>query len=157
MRTDNGSSNWKAAELQVSYNKKDNPREKIVQSSDAFKVFRAMWDDSLIDIQEQFCVLYLNRANKVIGFRRISTGTLQSTTVDIQLILSCALLCRASSMILAHNHPSDNTVPSQADQQITSKIKAAALLMDIVVLDHLILSSDKNDERFYSFADEGVL
>jgi DNA repair protein RadC len=148
---------WKTAEFKLSYNRKDNPKEKITGSEQAYKVFRAMWDMELLDIQEQFCVLYLNRANRAIGFRRICIGTLSGTIVDIQLIISLALLCRASGIILAHNHPSANMTPSEADRAVTNKVIAAAKLFDLAVLDHLIIGPEGDGARFFSFADEGLI
>ena len=148
---------WKVAELQISYKRIDNPRQKITTSSDAFRIFLAMWDTSLLAIQEEFCALFLNRANKVIGFRHISTGTLVATTVDIPLIFSFALLCRASSIILAHNHPSGNLNPSNGDLDLTKKFMKAAKFLDLVILDHLILGPDKEKNEYFSFADESLM
>lgn len=97
--------------------------------------------------------MYLNRANRVIGIHRHSTGGVAGTVVDTKQILAVALKSNASSLILCHNHPSLNLQPSQADLEITRKIKQAAQTMDLSLLDHLIITS----EGYYSFADEGVL
>lgn len=98
--------------------------------------------------------MYLNRANRVIGVYKVSVGGITGTVADPRLILSVALKSAATSIILAHNHPSGNLKPSRADLELTTKIKTAAQLMDITVLDHLIVTSD---EGFLSFADEGLM
>ncbi len=103
--------------------------------------------------QEIFAVLFLNRANRVIALETISEGGITGTVVDIRIIMKKAVLHNAISIILCHNHPSGNLQPSRADEMITQKIKEAALLFDIRLLDHIIVSIDGH----YSFADEGKL
>ncbi len=102
---------------------------------------------------EVFAVLFLNRANKINHFEIISEGGITGTIADPRIILRKALQEDAVNMILCHNHPSGSLKPSQADEQLTSKIKEAARFFDIVVLDHIIVS----DDGYYSFADEGLL
>lgn len=89
---------------------------------------------------ERFCVLYINNANKLIAQEYISHGSLTATVVDIKLLLRNALQHLASKLILAHNHPSGNAQPSRSDIRLTEKVKEAALLMDIELLDHIIIS-----------------
>lgn len=103
--------------------------------------------------QEEFWVLLLNRANKVLAKSRISMGGLSGTLVDPKLVFKTALENKASALVLAHNHPSGNPKPSEADLKLTIKIKNAADLLDITVLDHLIFT----DTGYYSMADSGVL
>ena len=140
--------------LRIVYSKKLKPAErpKITSSSDAEKVLREVWS-SQIEVREEFVVLLLDRANRVLGYHLLSQGGISETVADIRLIFSVALESLASSIILAHNHPSSNTNPSNADIQMTNKIKEAGKNMDIAVLDHLILSKDS----FYSFADGGMM
>lgn len=107
-----------------------------------------------MEVQEQFLVMYLNRANKVLGVYKMSKGGITSTIADIRLILSVALKTLATSMVLAHNHPSGNLKPSLADQEITKRIKQAAAIMDISVFDHLILTKGNT---YFSFMDEGLM
>lgn len=145
--------NWAVAELKVSYRSKSRTNVVIGCSSDAYRVFLSMWDFTLIELQEQFSVLFLNRANEVIGYRQLSTGTNVGTVIDTQLIISLALAIRATSIIVAHNHPSGNTQPSEADNKITLKIKQACNYFDISLLDHLIVTKSK----FLSYADEGYI
>ncbi len=102
---------------------------------------------------EEFWITLLNRANKVRHRFNISKGGLTGTVIDVRLIMKKALENNASSLILCHNHPSGNINPSDADIQITKKLKDAGKLMDIPVLDHLIVT----ENGYFSFADEGII
>ena len=102
--------------------------------------------------QEQVEIVLLNRANKVLGISEVSTGGFSGTVADPKVIFSIALKACASSIIL-HNHPSGNLKPSQADLNLTKKIKNGGELLDIAVLDHIILTADS----YFSFADEGLI
>ncbi|HMP88127.1 MAG TPA: JAB domain-containing protein, partial [Lacibacter sp.] len=102
---------------------------------------------------EVFAVAFLNRANKINQVEIISEGGITGTVADPRIILRKALEYQAVSLVLCHNHPSGNLRPSRADEQLTHKIREAALLLDIQLLDHIIVS----DEGYYSFADEGML
>lgn len=102
---------------------------------------------------EKFCVLYVNNSNKLIAQEYISHGSLTATVVDIKLLLRNALQHLASKIILAHNHPSGNPKPSQSDVQLTEKIKHAATLMDIELLDHIIIAGG----TFTSLKDQGLI
>ncbi|MFO8236028.1 MAG: DNA repair protein RadC [Bacteroidales bacterium] len=126
-------------------------RQKISSSIDVFERFAPKLQDLT---HEEFWVVYLNRANKVIFENRISKGGVAGTVIDVKIILKAALERKiASSLILCHNHPSGNINPSKADIQITNKLKDAAKLLDLQVLDHLIIGED----NYFSFADEGYL
>lgn len=103
--------------------------------------------------REVFAVLFLNRSNKINHFEIVSEGGITGTVADPRVILRRALEEDAVSIILCHNHPSGSLKPSRADEQLTGKIRDAARLMDIQVLDHIIVS----DSGYYSFADEGLL
>lgn len=102
---------------------------------------------------EVFCVLYLNRALRLIRLERISQGGITGTVADPRIIFRRALSLRAVSLILGHNHPSGSLYPSEADRTLTEKIRRAAEYFDMTVHDHLIVSG----EGYYSFADEGIL
>ena len=102
---------------------------------------------------EEFWVIYLNRSNRIIDKKRISQGGINGTVTDIKVIMKNAIEMLASSFIICHNHPSGNLTPSTADHEITKKIKEAAGLMDIQLLDHIIVT----DKSHYSFADEGII
>ena len=102
---------------------------------------------------EEFWILYLNNSNKVLHKHQLSKGGMTGTLVDVRLVLKLALERGAVSLILAHNHPSGGLRPSQADKDITTKLKIAAASLDIKVLDHLIIT----ENSYFSFADEGLL
>lgn len=106
-----------------------------------------------ITYREAMLVLYLNNSNRTVSYSIISIGGLTGTVVDVRLVLRDALLSKATSMILIHNHPSSTLVASAADRAITKKVKEAGTLMDIKLLDHLIITED----AYYSFADNNVL
>jgi DNA repair protein RadC len=124
--------------------------EQITSSSDAFEFIRPL----LVDIaHEEFWVLYLNRANKIIERYKLSQGGISGTVTDIRLILKRGLELLASSIVICHNHPSGNLQPSDQDKQITEKLKIAALQMEIKLIDHIIVA----DNSYYSFCDEGLI
>ncbi len=102
---------------------------------------------------EVFAVVFLNQANKVLRLETVSQGGITGTVADPRLILKRALELEATSLVLCHNHPSGNLRPSRADEELTRKIRDAATLMDIRVLDHLIVS----DTGYFSFMDEGLM
>ena len=146
---------FQLAEIQVSYypNFKANERPKISNSQDAYDVFLSKWDIGQINLREQFYMLILNKANRVIGITEISKGGMSGTVADPKLIFSIALKSCGASLILAHNHPSQNFQPSMQDLAITKKLVEAGNLLEIVIHDHLIITQDK----FYSFGDEGLI
>jgi DNA repair protein RadC len=125
-------------------------KPKIASSSDIAHYLQAHLRDKLYEV---FVVAFLNRSNKVIHIETISEGGITATIVDTRIILKKALEQNAVSIVLCHNHPSGSLKPSKADEYLTQKIKQAALLLDINVVDHVIVSED----GYYSFADEGLL
>lgn len=143
----------KISEISVSYSNCNIEKVKINSSKDSFDCLRACWNDSTIELQEEFKILMLNRSNQILGIYPLSKGGVSSTVVDAKLIFSVALKCNASSIILAHNHPSGNLNPSEADKNITQKLKKASKYLDIDLLDHIILTKD----NFYSFSDNGLI
>ncbi|MDM1501637.1 DNA repair protein RadC [Myroides marinus] len=122
----------------------------ITSSSDAFELSNPLIGD--LD-HEEFWVLYLNNSNKVKYKAPLSKGGMTGTVVDVRVLFQTALEQKAVEIILAHNHPSGKLKPSDADIQITKKIKEAGKVMDIQLLDHLIIT----EYSYYSFADEGIL
>lgn len=125
----------------------------VTGSYESAEVLRKCFDADTIEWCESFIVLALNRANKVVGFYKASSGGITGTVADPRMIMQYALLSNATSLILSHNHPSGNLRPSRADEELTNKIKGAATYLDIKILDHIIIS----DAGYYSFADEGLL
>ena len=128
------------------------PAIKISSSNEAANFIRRFYFDD-IEIFESFFILLLNQANKTIGYAKISQGGIAGTVVDVRIIAKYAVESLAVSVILAHNHPSGNLKPSEADLIITKKIKEGLKILDIKVFDHIILSAD----NYYSFEDEGNL
>lgn len=102
---------------------------------------------------EEFWILYLNNSNKIIAKAQLSKGGITGTVVDVRLLYKNAIGHGATGIILCHNHPSGALSPSQADRDITKKIKSAGEHLDIKLLDHLIIT----EAHYYSFADEGIL
>ena len=125
----------------------------IKNSDDCYQILRRVFDPDLIEAREEFVIMYMNRANKVIGYYKAFQGGVASVVCDPKLILTMGLKTLASSMVLAHNHPSGNLFPSDQDLRLTERVKQAGKLVDLELLDHLILTKD----GFYSFADEGKL
>ena len=125
-------------------------RDKIKTSRDAYEIFRSIMGDRPY---EEFWIILLNRANKVLKKCNISEGGISGTVVDPKKIFKISLDNHASSIILGHNHPSGVVTPSEADCKITKKIKDAGVMLEVTVLDHLIIG----DDSYYSFADDGAL
>lgn len=125
-------------------------KSKITGSKDAADFFQPLLGDLN---HEEFWVMILNRGNKIIDTFMISQGGVSGTVIDVRLILKKAIQQLASSIILCHNHPSGTMQASDADLKITTKIKNAAKVMDIAVLDHIIIGQS----TYLSFADEGLL
>ncbi len=125
-------------------------KRKISGSKDVFDLFQPVLSDLP---HEEFWILLLNRSNFIIDTSRISQGGLSGTVIDTRIILKNAIDKLASGLILCHNHPSGNSNPSDSDRLITRKMKEAASIMDISLLDHIIIAGNK----FYSFSDEGIL
>ncbi|MBL7739294.1 MAG: JAB domain-containing protein [Chitinophagaceae bacterium] len=143
------------SEITVQYRPKKATRPKITTSYEAMTIARQFFPADTIELQERFVVMYLNRANRVIGIYPVSVGGITGTVADIRLVLAVALKCAATSIIMAHNHPSGKLTPSRTDMELTRRIKEAASYMDVKVIDHLILSPETGD--YYSFGDEDCI
>jgi DNA repair protein RadC len=140
-------------EIKVSYSSGNKDKIKITNSKETYKLFLSCWSLRTIELQEEFKVLLLNRNNQVLGIYPLSKGGVSGVIVDAKLVYSVALKCNASSIIVAHNHPSGNLQPSEADLKMTSKLKEAGAYLDITLLDHLIITRD----GYYSFADKSQM
>ena len=149
------SSLFMVSEIKVSYQPKfkASERPKINQSKDAYNILFNNWDQGRIEMNEQFYILLLNRANQVIGMTEISSGGFSGTLVDPKLVFGIALKSCASGIILCHNHPSSNLKPSQSDLILTRRLVEAGKLLDLLILDHIILTK----RGYFSFGDEGLL
>lgn len=138
------------AALELSKRRKADEKIVVSSSETAFNCFKPYLYDKDV---EEFWVLLLNRANKVLKLERISVGGVSGTVVDPKVLFRIALQNYASGIILAHNHPSGNLSPSTEDKNITKKIREGAQLLEINLLDHIIVSN----EKYFSFADEGII
>ncbi len=142
-----------AAALELGRRRKETDavkRVKVTASSVVFENMREVMEDLP---HEEFWVLLLNRGNQILERVNISKGGVSQTVVDTKIVFKMAIDKLASSIILCHNHPSGNLKPSEADKQLTKKIKEAGRILDLPILDHLIFA----DNTYFSFADEGLL
>jgi DNA repair protein RadC len=121
-------------------------------SADAEKIFRSIWSQPL-ELAECFYAMFLNRANKVLGCKLMFVGGLTGTVTDPRCIFQAALKANACSVIVAHNHPSGNPKPSDADAELTKKLVECGKILCITLLDHLILLP----EGYSSMTDEGLI
>ena len=125
-------------------------QDKINSSQSVFELMQPIIGELA---HEEFWIIYLNNSNKVLQKNQLSKGGITGTLVDVRLALKTALEVGAVGIILTHNHPSGTLKPSEADKQITKKLKNAGENLDIKVLDHLIIT----ENAYFSFADEGML
>jgi DNA repair protein RadC len=142
------------AEISVRYRPAIANKPIIKCALDAYVVLREFFEPETIQVNEQFVVMYLNKANRVLGVYPASVGGITSTIVDLRLILSIALKTLATSVVLCHNHPSGSLTPSKQDIDLTLKIKEAANHLDIVLQDHIIITFE---QKYFSFADDGLI
>lgn len=124
--------------------------ELVQQIKSSIDVVNLMQDKIANLGHEEFWVIFLNNANRILRTAQISKGGISGTEVDTRIILQQAVLIKATQIILCHNHPSGSVKPSRADIQLTEKIRSAAELLDIILIDHIII----HRERYYSFAEE---
>lgn len=139
--------------LELGRRRKESEPTKILQvraSKDAFEYLKSDFMDLP---HEEFWIILLKRNNVIIRKEQISQGGISGTVADPKIIFKKAIDVQASSIILAHNHPSGNLKPSQADIQLTRKLKSAGELLDISIFDHIICA----DHNYYSFADESIM
>jgi DNA repair protein RadC len=132
------------------------------RTEEAVELFKITSSQAVFDVMqpiigelphEEFWIIYLNNANKIISKFQLSKGGITGTLVDVRLVFKTALAQGAVGIILAHNHPSGTLKPSDSDKQITQKLKIAGEQLDIKVLDHVIVT----ETNYYSFSDEGIL
>ena len=128
-------------------------RIQITKSSTAYEILRQCWDENRIELLEQFKILLLDRRHTCLGVSEIATGGITGCVVDPRIVFATALKTKASGLILAHNHPSGNLKPSEADISLTRRLLQGGKLLDISVLDHLIITPHK----YCSLADDGLM
>ncbi|MCX6257963.1 MAG: JAB domain-containing protein [Bacteroidia bacterium] len=141
---------FRVKEIDITFKEERLIYNSIKSSDDAYKFVKEVIYEGL-EIQEHFVVLYLNQGNKVIGYYKHSKGTINSTQVDVELIVAVGIKILAKAVILSHNHPSGTAEPSKPDQDITKKLKEAFKYFDIAILDHIIATKNS----YYSFVDHG--
>jgi DNA repair protein RadC len=141
------------SEVSVKYQNRSKSKTVVHSSKDAYNIFQVLYDQDTIEFQEQFYMLLLNNANCVLGWIKISQGGTTGTVVDPRIIFILALKTNSKSFILCHNHPSGNSIPSEADIRLTKAIRDSGKMLEIHLLDHLILGQEGS---YYSFADEGL-
>ncbi len=143
------------AEIEISYTPKIKPsqRPRIKNPEDAYKLLLHTWDKSKIELVEQFKVLLLNRSKRVLGICTLTSGGVCNTVADPRQVFGVALKANAVEIMIAHNHPSGNLVPSKSDEELTRRMMAAGNILELKVIDHIIVSV----EGYYSFAEEGAL
>ncbi|MEO1261728.1 MAG: JAB domain-containing protein [Bacteroidota bacterium] len=141
----------KVTEIQLVYKNEVRAKDRpiVMSSQDAYWVFESNWSEQM-GLVEEFNIMLLDRSSRVMSLCNVSKGGITSTIVDLKIVFAAALKGRANSIILAHNHPSCNLRPSQADIELTRKFDQAGKLLGIQVLDHLILSPEGG---YYSFGD----
>ncbi|MFH2044788.1 MAG: JAB domain-containing protein [Pseudomonadota bacterium] len=127
----------------------------LSNSAQARPIVRKLIEEYGQSDREQFCVLMLNAKNVIIGLNIVSTGALTSTVVQPREVLKPAIIANSAALILCHNHPSNDTAPSPEDIATTKTIVQAAKIIGIHVLEHLIINME--DDRYYSFADNGLI
>ena len=141
------------SEIKVSYRSTKLPNKTIGCSYDAFDLLKQSCNRNTIELFEEFKIILLNRASHVLGIYTVSSGGVAEVIADAKLIFSVALKTMASGIILAHNHPSGNLKPSEADKALTRSLTKAGAVLQINVLDHVILTAS----GYYSFADKGEI
>lgn len=146
----------KVNEIQISYKERVPAPfwQKINSSLDASEILFEHWNKNTIGVQESFKILLLNNSNKVRGIYELSRGGITATMIDLRILFAVVLKTLSVAIILTHNHPSGKLEASKADIQLTNKIKNAAALFDVKVLDHLIIVPNG---EYYSFADNSIL
>lgn len=140
-------------QVTVRYKSKKSKRIQIKNSDDAYRFFKTIFNAGTIDWTEEVVLLCFNYAMEVIGYYKVASGGMTSVPIDSRVIFGVASNCFATSIMLAHNHPTGRLAPSYADLEVTKKLKAGGEILGIQLLDHLIVTS----EGFYYFADNNQL
>lgn len=141
------------AALEIGRRRKQTLSNPPISVSRSQHVFEVIYPNFVDLLHEEFWLVLLNRANQVQSQHRISVGGLSGTVADPKVIFKIALQQSASNIILAHNHPSGQLIPSEEDIKITQKVVEAGRYLEILVIDHLIIT----DNGYLSFADEGLI
>jgi DNA repair protein RadC len=144
---------WTVAEIEINYKPIVTDHTIISSSYQAYELIKQLWDNEKINLQEQFAALFFNQSKKIIGWKVLSTGNMTKCIVDIKLLVSLALHCMCTHVMIVHNHPSGNLKASQCDESLTQTVKDALKLIDVDLIDHLIIV----ENGYLSFNDEGLM
>ena len=141
------------SEITLKYKASGVVTTQIKGSNDSYQLLKQMYDEDTLEYCESSIVIYLNQANRSIGWQKLSQGGISGTVVDVRMILVTALNCGATGIIVSHNHPSGALKASEQDDTLTKKLNEACKIMDLRLLDHVIVTS----KGYYSYVDEGKL
>ena len=142
---------WKFRDTSIKYPELDEmPKKKITSPQDFFELFKPLFLEAAVEI---FLVAWLSSSNRIIGFEKISQGTLNASVVDPRAVFKSSIISNAAGIIVAHNHPSFNTEPSNEDILITKKLVECGRLLEIPVFDHIIFAG----EQFTSFVEKRLI
>jgi DNA repair protein RadC len=144
--------NYVVAEIQISYKPAISDKPIIKTALDAYTIMRKYFNQDTIAYKEQLVIMYLNSEGRVIGVYGLSEGGTKYTIADIKIVFAIALNTASSAFIIGHNHPSGNLKPSKADIELTNRLREAAKLMDMRLLDHLIISPFHHE--YYSISND---
>lgn len=145
----------RVSEVELIYKSKvkASERPKITCAKDAYEIFLKHWDADKLEFVEEFKVILMNKANKVLGICSLSSGNVSGTIADPKQVFTAALKANASYVMICHNHPSGSLKPSHTDVVLTHKMREAGRFLDLPLLDQLIIAA----EGYFSFADEGLI
>ncbi|WP_233603240.1 JAB domain-containing protein [Pedobacter sp. KBW06] len=146
---------YNVSQIELTYKPKVKASERPVIKcmEDVYGIFMQCWDKGKIELIEEFKMIVLDKGSAVLGVINISSGGMDSVIVDHRIVVTAAILAKASGVILAHNHPSSRLFPSERDIALTKTIKKAAASLNVAVVDHLIVT----ESGYYSFANKGLL
>jgi DNA repair protein RadC len=142
-------------QIELKYSHRVKPKDRLVvtNSQEAYNILKTSWDENKIELIEQFKILLLDRRGGCLGVGEISSGGSSCVNVDFKILFGMVLKANSPVIILAHNHPSGALKESPSDVRLTKDAIQAAKLLDIIVRDHIILTS----ESYYSFSDKGLM
>jgi DNA repair protein RadC len=143
------------SEIEIVYKSKVKASQRPIlkTAKESYELLLRFWNDDKLDLVEEFKVLLLNQSGRVLALVHLSSGGITSTIADQRLIFGISLKAAATSIIVAHSHPSGSIRPSKADELFTQQLVQAGEILNIKVADHIIVTR----EHYYSFAEEGLL
>lgn len=146
------SPDFSLGEIKVIY-KKQKPTHKITSSNIFYEFCKSLYNPDTVALEESFYIVFCDKANQIIGWNKMSTGSIDGTVVDQKKAVAMALKLMAQAVIFTHNHPSGNLKISEADIKLTKELKDMFNVFKISLLDHIIYT----EHGYTSFSDEGIL